>query len=140
MMNHLGEIISLVVAASWTITAWFAAKASLRVGAMVTNVLRLVMTTVVLAVLLWVTVGRPYPVYADGNTWLWLGLFGPVLGVSLSLTAVRYANAGIASTLMALTPVFIIVPEVLIEGKRIRFKEIAGLAVSIAGVALFFLL
>ena len=67
-------------------------------------------------------------------------LFGPVLGVSLSLMAVRYANAGIASTLMALTPVFIIVPEVLIEGKRIRFKEIAGLAVSIAGVALFFLL
>ena len=312
MMNHLGEIISLGVAVSWTITAWFAAKASLRVGAMVTNVLRLVLATLFLGVLLWVTIGRPYPVYADGNTWLWLGLsalvgyvfgdyclfncylyigprfgqllmtlappmaaiagwimlgetlswtsilamavtlagigisimsrdgghhfkldlplkgvllgigagigqgvglvlskigmqyyaeaipanapsamgamlpfastmmraiiggagflailllqkdfgklrsavkdpvamkyasvitlFGPVLGVSLSLMAVRYANAGIASTLMALTPVFIIVPEVLIEGKRIRFKEIAGLAVSIAGVALFFLL
>jgi len=311
-MNHLGEIISLGVAVSWTITAWFAAKASLRVGAMVTNVLRLVLATLFLGVLLWVTIGRPYPVYADGNTWLWLGLsalvgyvfgdyclfncylyigprfgqllmtlappmaaiagwimlgetlswtsilamavtlagigisimsrdgghhfkldlplkgvllgigagigqgvglvlskigmqyyaeaipanapsamgamlpfastmmraiiggagflailllqkdfgklrsavkdpvamkyasvitlFGPVLGVSLSLMAVRYANAGIASTLMALTPVFIIVPEVLIEGKRIRFKEIAGLAVSIAGVALFFLL
>ena len=59
---------------------------------------------------------------------------------SLSLMAVRYANAGIASTLMALTPVFILVPEVLIGKKRIRFKEIAGLAVSIAGVALFFLL
>ena len=311
-MNHLGEIISLGVAVSWTITAWFAAKASLRVGAMVTNVLRLVLATLFLGVLLWVTIGYPYPVYADKDTWLWLGLsalvgyvfgdyclfncylyigprfgqllmtlappmaaiagwimlgetlswtsilamavtlagigisimsrdgghhfkldlplkgvllgigagigqgvglvlskigmqfyaeaipsnapsameamqpfastmmraiiggagflailllhkdfgklrsavkdpvamkyasvitlFGPVLGVSLSLMAVRYANAGIASTLMALTPVFIIVPEVLIEGKRIRFKEIAGLAVSIAGVALFFLL
>ena len=67
-------------------------------------------------------------------------LFGPVLGVSLSLMAVRYANAGIASTLMALTPVIIILPEVLIEKKRIRFKEIVGLAVTIAGVALFFLL
>lgn len=312
MMNHLGEIISLGVAVSWTITAWFAAKASLRVGAMVTNVLRLVLATLFLGVLLWVTIGHPYPVYADKDTWLWLGLsalvgyvfgdyclfncylyigprfgqllmtlappmaaiagwimlgetlswtsilamavtlagigisimsrdgghhfkldlplkgvllgigagigqgvglvlskigmqyyaeaipanapsameailpfastmmraiiggagflailllqkdfgklrravkdpvsmkyasvitlFGPVLGVSLSLMAVRYANAGIASTLMALTPVFIIFPEVLIEGKRIRFKEIAGLAVSIAGVALFFLL
>ena len=62
------------------------------------------------------------------------------LGVSLSLMAVRYANAGIASTLMALTPVIIIFPEVLIEKKRIRFKEIVGLAVTIAGVALFFLL
>lgn len=311
-MNHLGEIISLGVAVSWTITAWFAAKASRRVGAMVTNVLRLVLAAVFLGIILWVTIGHPYPVYADKNTWLWLGLsalvgyvfgdyclfncylyigprfgqllmtlappiaavagwimlgetlgwkailamgvtllgiaisilsrdgghhfkldlplkgvllgigagigqgvglvlskigmqyyeaaipadapslmegmlpfastmmraivggigffailllqkdfgklksavkdpvamryasiitlFGPVLGVSLSLMAVRYANAGIASTLMALTPVIIIFPEVLIEKKRIRFKEIVGLAVTIAGVALFFLL
>lgn len=54
--------------------------------------------------------------------------------------AVRYAPAGIASTLMALTPVLILFPEIVINKKRIRFKEIAGLAVSIAGVALFFLL
>lgn len=311
-MNHIGEIISLGVAVSWTITAWFAAKASQRVGAMVTNVLRLVLAAVFLGIILWVTIGHPYPVYADKSTWIWLGLsalvgyvfgdyclfncylyigprfgqllmtlappmaavagwimlgetlgwkailamgvtllgiaisilsrdgghhfkldlplkgvllgigagigqgvglvlskigmqyyeaaipaeapsmmegmlpfastmmraivggigffailllqkdfgklksavkdpvamryasiitlFGPVLGVSLSLMAVRYANAGIASTLMALTPVIIIFPEVLIEKKRIRFKEIVGLAVTIAGVALFFLL
>jgi drug/metabolite transporter (DMT)-like permease len=67
-------------------------------------------------------------------------LFGPAVGVSLSLMAVRYANAGIASTLMALTPVFILAPEVLINKKKIRFKEMVGLAVSITGVALFFLL
>lgn len=311
-MNHLGEIISLGVAVSWTITAWFADKASRRVGAMVTNVLRLTLATLLLGLLLWITVGHPYPVYADKDTWLWLGLsalvgyvfgdfclfncylfigprfgqlmmtlappmaafagwlllgetlawksvlamivtlcgigisilsrdsgkhlkldlplkgillgigagvgqgvglvlskigmqhyalaipvsapasmgnmlpfastmvraivgglgffailalqgnigklgravkdpvamkyasiitlFGPALGVSLSLMAVRYANAGIASTLMALTPVLIIAPEVLINKKRIRFKEIVGLAVSITGVALFFLL
>ena len=67
-------------------------------------------------------------------------LFGPAVGVSLSLMAVRYARAGIASTLMALTPVLILVPDVLINKKRIRFKEIIGLAVSLTGVALFFLL
>lgn len=67
-------------------------------------------------------------------------LFGPALGVSLSLMAVRYANAGIASTLMALTPVIIILPEVLVNKKKIRLKEIIGLVVSITGVALFFLL
>ena len=67
-------------------------------------------------------------------------LFGPAIGVSLSLMAVRYANAGIASTLMALTPVLIIVPEILINKKRIRLKEVIGLAVSITGVALFFML
>ena len=311
-MNHIGEILSLCVAVSWTFTAWFADKASRRVGAMVTNVLRLVLATVFLGILLWFTVGHPYPVYADGNTWLWLGLsavvgyvfgdyclfnsyvhigprfgqlfmtlappmaaiagwillgetlswksilamcvtlcgiaisilsrdggnhikldlplkgillgigagvgqgvglvlskigmeyysealpvdapsmmetmlpfastmlraiigglgfliilglqkdfgklrdavkdpvamkyasiitfFGPAVGVSLSLMAVRYANAGIASTLMALTPVIILLPEVLINKKKLRIKEIVGLAVSITGVAMFFLL
>ena len=312
-MQHIGEIISLGVAVSWTVTAWFADKASRRVGAMVTNVLRLALATLLLGILLWITLGHPYPVYADSNTWLWLGLsalvgyvfgdyclfncylyigprfgqlmmtlappmaaiagwlmlgetlswksilamgvtlcgigisilsrdsgskyfkldlplkgiilgvgagvgqgvglvlskigmqyyadalpadapssmetllpfastmvraiigglgfflilclqknfgklksavkdpvamkyasiitlFGPAVGVSLSLMAVRYANAGIASTLMALTPVFILAPEVLINKKKIRFKEMVGLAVSITGVALFFLL
>ncbi len=311
-MNHIGEVISLGVALSWTITAWFADKASRRMGAMVTNVLRLLLAIIFLGVLLWITVGNPYPVYADEKTWLWLGLsavvgyvfgdyclfncylyigprfgqlmmtlappmaaiagwillgetlswtsilamgvtlsgiglsilsrdsehhfkldlplkgillgigagigqgvglvlskvgmqhysaaipadapsamesmlpfastmlraiigmlgfaailamqkgmgklwnavkdpvamkyasiitfFGPAVGVSLSLMAVRYANAGIASTLMALTPVFILIPEVLVNKKKIRLKEILGLTLSMVGVALFFLL
>ena len=311
-MNHLGEIISLFVAVSWTVTALFADKASHRLGSMTANVLRLSLAILFLGVLLWVTVGSPYPVYADGKAWLWLSLsaivgyvfgdwclfncylsigarfgqlfmtlappiaaiagwailgetltwksglamlvtlcgiaisilsrggghkvqltlpfkgvllglgagigqgvglvlskvgmqhyssaipadapsimadmlpfastmiravvgaagfivlmalqrdlprlkqslrdrtgmgyalimtlFGPVLGVSLSLMAVQYTNAGIASTLMALTPVFILIPYALIYKQRIKFREVLGVAVSMAGVALFFLL
>ena len=311
-MNHLGEIISLVVAVSWTVTALFADKASHRLGSMSANVLRLTMAVLFLGVLLWVTVGHPYPVYASGQAWWWLALsalvgyvfgdwclfncylsigarfgqlfmtlappmaaiagwailgetlswksilamavtlsgiaisilsrgeghrvhltlpfkgvllglgaglgqgvglvlskvglqyyseaipadapklmadmlpfastmiravvgalgflglmalqrglprlrtavrdrvgmryalimtlFGPVLGVSLSLMAVQYTNAGIASTLMALTPVFILFPYAFIYKQRIKFREIVGVAVSMTGVALFFLL
>ena len=73
-MRHIGEIISLCVALSWTVTAWFADKASRRVGAMVTNVLRLVLATLFLGGLLWIVIGHPYPVYADRTTWFWLGL------------------------------------------------------------------
>ncbi len=311
-MNHLGEIISLVVAVSWTVTALFADKASHRLGSMTANVLRLTMAIVFLGVLLWGTVGHPYPVYASGQAWWWLALsalvgyvfgdwclfncylsigarfgqlfmtlappmaaiagwailgetlswksmlamavtlsgiaisilsrgdghrvhltlpfkgvllglgaglgqgvglvlskvglqyyadaipadaprlmadmlpfastmiravvgaagflglmalqrdlprlrtavrdkvgmryalimtlFGPVLGVSLSLMAVQYTNAGIASTLMALTPVFILFPYAFIYKQRIKLREILGVAVSMTGVALFFLL
>ena len=71
---------------------------------------------------------------------LLMTLFGPVLGVSLSLMAVQYTGAGIASTLMALTPVFILFPYAFIYKQRIRFREIIGVMVSMAGVALFFLL
>ena len=71
-MQHLGEIISLIVAMSWTVTALFADKASHRLGSTTANVLRLVMAAVFLAVILWVGVGSPYPVYADGKAWFWL--------------------------------------------------------------------
>ena len=67
-------------------------------------------------------------------------LFGPFIGVSLSLMAVQYARAGIASTLMALTPVLILFPYALIYKQKITPKEILGVIVSMTGVALFFLL
>ena len=66
--------------------------------------------------------------------------FGPFLGVSLSLMAVQYAKAGIASTLMALTPVLIIVPYAIIHKQKISFKEVIGTLITMVGVALFFLL
>ena len=310
-MQHLGEIISLIVAMSWTVTALFADKASHRLGSTTANVLRLVMAAVFLAVILWVGVGSPYPVYADGKAWFWLAasavvgyvfgdwclfncylsigarfgqlfmtlappiaaiagwailgeslswkaglamavtlsgiaisilsrgkdhqvrltlplkgvllglgaglgqgvglvlskvgmehyeaiippdapaqmatllpfastmiraviggagfllmlalqkktqelkaaahdrtglgyalimtVFGPVLGVSLSLMAVQYTSAGIASTLMALTPVFILIPYAVFFHQRIKLRELIGVTVSMAGVALFFL-
>lgn len=311
-MPHLGEIISLVVAVSWTVTALYADKASHRIGSMSANVLRLSLAILFLGALLWITVGHSYPVYASGKAWWWLALsalvgyvfgdwclfncylsigarfgqlfmtlappmaaiagwailgetltwksglamgvtlmgiaisilskgegprvkltlpfkgvllglgaglgqgvglvlskvgmqhyassipsdapalmddmlpfastmiravigaagflglmalqrdlprlraavkdrtgmryalimtlFGPVLGVSLSLMAVQYTNAGIASTLMALTPVFILFPYAFLYKQRIKFREVLGVVVSMTGVALFFLL
>ena len=311
-MEHLGEILSLIVAVSWTATAIFGDEASHRLGSMTVNVIRLTLASVFLGIILWITLGRPYPVYADSATWFWLGLsalvgyifgdyclfnsyivigarfdqlfmtlappsaaiagwlmlgetmtwkswlamfvtlcgialsilsrggqhnvklslplkgvllgigagvgqgvglvlskigmqhyaaalpadvpaamdtmmpfastmiralvggagfllimtlsgqlkslkaaahnrtgltyaalttlFGPTLGVSLSLMAVRYANAGIASTLMALTPVLIIAPYAIMHKQKIRMKEIIGVIVSMIGVAMFFLL
>ena len=311
-MEHLGEILSLIVAVSWTATAIFGDEASHRLGSMTVNVIRLTLASVFLGIILWITIGRPYPVYADSTTWFWLALsalvgyifgdyclfnsyivigarfgqlfmtlappsaaiagwlmlgesltwkswlamfvtlcgiamsilsrggqhnvklslpfkgvllgigagvgqgvglvlskigmqhyaaalpvdvpaamdtmmpfastmiralvggagfwlimtlsgqlknmkaaahnrqgltyaalttlFGPTLGVSLSLMAVRYANAGIASTLMALTPVLIIAPYSIMHKQKIRLKEVIGVVVSMIGVAMFFLL
>lgn len=311
-MEHLGEILSLVVAVSWTATAIFADEASHRLGSMTVNVIRLTLASVFLGIILWIFIGRPYPLYADSHTWFWLGLsalvgyifgdyclfnsylvigarfgqlfmtlappsaaiagwlmlgetltwkswlamfvtlcgialsilsrgghhnvklnlpvkgvllgigagvgqgvglvlskigmqhyaaalpaevpaamdtmmpfastmiraiiggagfwlililsgklndmkaavhnpqglkyaalttlFGPTLGVSLSLMAVRYANAGIASTLMALTPVLIILPYSLMHKQKVRLKEVIGVVISMIGVAMFFLM
>jgi drug/metabolite transporter (DMT)-like permease len=65
--------------------------------------------------------------------------FGPFLGVSFSLIAVKYTEAGIASTIMALVPVFIIIPAVVFNKERVTISELLGAVVSVAGVALFFI-
>ncbi|MFH0758756.1 MAG: DMT family transporter [Bacteroidota bacterium] len=64
---------------------------------------------------------------------------GPFLGVSFSLLAVQHTDTGIAATLMALTPVMIIPPAILIKKEKIKALEIIGALVSVGGVALFFL-
>lgn len=65
--------------------------------------------------------------------------FGPFLGVSFSLIAIKYTEAGIASTIMALVPVFIILPAVIMFKQKVTLAEILGAIVSVGGVALFFL-
>jgi len=65
--------------------------------------------------------------------------FGPFLGVSFSLISVKYTETGIASTIMALVPVMIIVPAVVLYKQRVTIAELLGAVVSVGGVALFFL-
>jgi drug/metabolite transporter (DMT)-like permease len=66
-------------------------------------------------------------------------LFGPFLGVSLGLYAAQNTSAGIASTIMALVPVLIIAPSVLLFGERVTAREVVGAVVAVGGVALLFL-
>jgi drug/metabolite transporter (DMT)-like permease len=66
-------------------------------------------------------------------------IFGPFLGVSLSLYAVQHTHAGIASTIMSIVPVLIIPPAVFIMKQKVTIKEIIGAIISVIGVALFFI-
>ncbi len=65
--------------------------------------------------------------------------FGPFLGVSFSLIAVKYTEAGIAATIMALVPVFIILPAIIFYKEKVTLPELLGAVVSVGGVALFFM-
>ena len=64
--------------------------------------------------------------------------FGPFLGVSFSLFSIQHTSTGIASTIMALEPVFIILPAYILYKEKITIPELLGAVVSVAGVALFF--
>jgi drug/metabolite transporter (DMT)-like permease len=64
--------------------------------------------------------------------------FGPFVGVALGLFAIQKTQTGIASTLMALVPIFIIVPSAIMFNEKIRPQQVIGAIVSIAGATLFF--
>jgi len=65
--------------------------------------------------------------------------FGPFLGVSLSLTAVKYTTAGVAATIMAIPPVLIILPAILILKEKVPLRAVGGALLAVAGVAVLFL-
>lgn len=65
--------------------------------------------------------------------------FGPFIGVALSLFAIQQTKTGIASTLMALVPVFIIWPSAIMFKEKIKLQQIIGAVISIIGVSLFFI-
>ena len=64
--------------------------------------------------------------------------FGPALGVSLSLLALQYTQAGIAQTIMSLVPVLIILPSRLVFKTKVTAMEVVGAVIAVIGASLFF--
>jgi len=65
---------------------------------------------------------------------------GPVAGMTLSMVAVAYTEAGIAQTLMSLMPVMIIPLVWIIYREKTSIRGIVGAAMTVTGVAILFLL
>jgi drug/metabolite transporter (DMT)-like permease len=65
--------------------------------------------------------------------------FGPFLGISFSLLAVKYTETGIAATIMAVVPILIIPPSIILFKQKFTWLEILGAFISVGGVVLMFL-
>jgi drug/metabolite transporter (DMT)-like permease len=66
-------------------------------------------------------------------------LFGPILGVWLSMVALANARVGTASALIATTPVFMMPVAKLAYGARIGARGLCGTLLAVAGVAVLLL-
>jgi drug/metabolite transporter (DMT)-like permease len=66
-------------------------------------------------------------------------LTGPALGVVLSLEAIAHAHIGVASTLMSLTPVFLLPASYFLFKEKITSRAIIGTLIALLGVVLLFL-
>ncbi len=65
--------------------------------------------------------------------------FGPFLGISFSLIAVKYTNPGIVQTIASLTPVLIIPFSIFFNKEKVGFRDLLGALIAVGGVSLFFL-
>ena len=64
---------------------------------------------------------------------------GPFLGVTFSMVAVTYAQAGVAQTLMSLSPVIIIPLVLVLYRQRTSGQGIIGALIAVIGVSILFL-
>ena len=63
-------------------------------------------------------------------------VFGPFLGVSLSLLAVQHTKAGIAASIMAIYPVMLIPVVVVLGRERVGLRGVLGTVLAVLGVVL----
>ncbi len=87
----------------------------------------------------WKEVGRGIK---DKGAMKWIGVgsfFGPFLGVTAMLIALKNASAGIVSTISSTSPILVIPFSVMIFRDRVSLAEVAGAVISVGGVSLFFL-
>ncbi len=66
-------------------------------------------------------------------------LLGPVMGVSMALFAYRSTEAGVAATLTALSPIFVIPVAWLRAEETPTLRTVAGTILAIVGVAIIFM-
>ncbi|MBN2356543.1 DMT family transporter [candidate division KSB1 bacterium] len=66
-------------------------------------------------------------------------IIGPYLGVWLANAAVKYTEAGVAATLLATVPIFIIPMIWITRGSKPSLRATVGTFIAVAGVALIFL-
>lgn len=136
---YLGEIISLAVAVSWTVTALFAEVASKRIGSLQFNVVRMLLSIVMLGLTLWCFTGSPVPLYANGDAWLWLslsGFVGYLLGDYCLFNSYILIGSRFGQLFMTLAPIAAAFSAWAILGERMSFQAVVGMLVTISGIGL----
>lgn len=138
-MNYLGEIISLGVAVSWTVTAIVSEVASKRLGVLVLNVWRLVLAMICSALLMWYFTGDLMPVYADSITWFWMllsGFVGYFLGDWCLFNSYLTIGSRYGQLFMTLAPIASAFAAWAMIGQTMSLMAVIAMIVTISGIGI----
>lgn len=108
-------------------------------GSLPLNVVRMTMSLTLLVITLWLTMGVPYPRFADSSTWIWLlvsGVVGYVIGDYCLMQGYILIGSRFGQLFMTLSaPTAAIVGRLLL-GEQMRPLAIAGMIVTLGGIAM----
>lgn len=134
---YTGELISICVAVSWTACAMFAEVASKRMGSLPFNVVRMSMSLLMLAGVMWWFTGTPYPSGADSETWMWLslsGFVGYVLGDFCLFNSYILIGSRYGQLLMTLAPPAAALFGWILMGQHMSAIALLGMCITILGI------
>jgi drug/metabolite transporter (DMT)-like permease len=137
--NNQGEILALLTAVFWTITALAFESASIKVGSLAVNIIRLFFGLLFLSLFTWIRQGQFFPVGASGENWLWLsvsGIIGLVLGDLFLFKSYTLIGSRFAMLIMALVPPITAIFGFLLLGERINLLSYGGMFLTILGIAM----
>jgi drug/metabolite transporter (DMT)-like permease len=137
--EHLGEYAALLVAVFWTVTGLAFESATIKVGSIAVNLIRLVFGLCFLSALTWVLRSYPLPTDANSFNWLWLsvsGLIGFVIGDYFLFKSYPIVGSWFAMLIMTLAPPTAAIFGFLILGERMELKSLAGMLITLTGIGL----
>lgn len=130
--NATGTVISRFAFASGSISPLWAALLRLSAGVLI------------ILISIWFSRLREktllYPYWQSWRviiTSLFAAFCGAYLGIWLQQTAIKFTSAGIASTLLQTSPLFVI-PIAVCMGEKVSWRAIAGVIIAIMGIGLLF--
>ena len=134
----LGLVFAGGAALCWTFSATAFSRSSGMVGSLPVNLIRLVLASVFFALYGGLTRGLFLPLDATAHAWFWLSLSGFIgffLGDLFLFRSFRELGARLSMLVMSLAPLIAAVAGWLWFGERMNRLDIAGMLVTIAGVA-----
>jgi len=139
MQHYLGESAALLTAIFWTITALAFERASMKVGSLSVNIIRLFMGMLFLTLFSLIRRGIAFPVDASVDNWIWLtlsGLVGFVFGDLFLFKSYTIIGSRFAMLIMTLVPPITALTGWLVLGETLSLMNYLGMTLTIGGIAL----
>src|SRR5450759_4354864 len=137
--NHLGEFAALLTAFFWTVTSLAFESASLKIGSVAVNILRLIIGFAFLSVFTLIRRGLILPVDASYENWVWLslsGLVGFVFGDLFLFKSYTIIGSRFSMLIMTLVPPITALFSFIILGERLTLFHYLGMTLTFSGIAM----